>query len=155
MIKRLFGGGAEAPAEPIKDLAAALPDESQIVEARDLERGKANAAEYINKLSPELQVKMFAGMSDEDRLQADLSLLTPDQQGWLIDMSNDQLKHISETGEQRIAAALRGEKNALTAIRSVGQVEEPAPDTQTVLERRITACRAAKMDTAPPSYAVN
>ncbi|NTI03170.1 hypothetical protein G6K88_14190 [Agrobacterium rhizogenes] len=117
--------------------------------------GVGHRLQYVNKLSPEIQVKMFASSTEEARLQADLSLLTPDQTGWLLDMSDKQLAAIAETSNRRIVAALNGEYNAITAIRSVGQPEEPEIETQSILERRITAYRAAKMDTAPPSYAVN
>ncbi|MGO8034939.1 hypothetical protein [Rhizobium leguminosarum] len=155
LLSKLSSTGGGAPAEPLQNLEAALPDEGRIDEARDLEKGKAAAADVILKQSPELQVKMFAGMSEADRLQADLSLLTPDQTFWLLDLSDDQLKSIFETSDRRIAAALNGEHNTLTAIRSVGQ---PAPADDAWLANRIEAKRAITFATAPSSslgYAVH
>ncbi|ARQ56916.1 hypothetical protein Kim5_CH00809 [Rhizobium sp. Kim5] len=145
-LERFFGGGSDAPAAPFPHLEAELPDESSIEEARDLERGRAAAVEHIRKTSPELQVKMFAEATDEDRLQADLSLLTPEQTLWLLDMNDKQLKVVADASDRRIAAALNGEHNALTAILSVGQ---PEPDDTTGLVHRITAKRAATFATAP------
>ncbi|MBX5152584.1 hypothetical protein HJB78_16560 [Rhizobium lentis] len=139
LLDRLFGGGGAVPAPPIHNLEAALPDESRIDEARDLQRGQAAAADIVLKKSPELQAKIYAGMSEEDRLGADLSLLSPAQQDWLILMSDKQLKVIAETSDRRIAAALAGEHNAITAIRSVGQ---PEPKDDNWLDHRLAAKRA-------------
>ncbi|MBX5164831.1 hypothetical protein [Rhizobium sp. NZLR4b] len=155
LLVKLTGGGGAALAEPVNNLEAALPDESRIDEARDLEREKAAVADHIRTMSPEMQVKLFACASEEDRLQADLSLLTPEQTTWLIDLSDDQLKSVGETSDRRIAAALAGEHNAITAIRSVGQ---PEPDDNAWLAHRIDAKRAATFATAPShnvGYAVH
>ncbi|MGO7353918.1 hypothetical protein ACCS66_04180 [Rhizobium ruizarguesonis] len=146
LLDSLFGGGSAAPAPPIPHLEAALPDEGRIDEARDLERGKAAAADVVLKQSPELQTKAYAGMSEMDRAQADLTLLSVEQQDWLFMMDDDQLKVIAETSDRRIAAALAGEHNAITAIRSVGQ---PEPDDNAWLGHRIDAKRAATFATAP------
>ncbi|TAY50921.1 hypothetical protein [Rhizobium leguminosarum] len=145
LLAKLTGGGGAAPADPVKNLEAALPDESRIDEARDLERGKAAVADHIRTMSPEMQVKLFACASEEDRLQADLSLLTPEQTTWLIDLSDDQLKYVGGTSDRRIAAALAGEHNAITAIRSVGQ---PEADDNAWLGHRIEAKRAVAKVTA-------
>lgn len=155
LLTRLTGGGAGAPAEPIRNLEAALPDESRIDEAKDLERGKAAVADNIRTMSPEMQVKLFAAATEEDRLQADLSLLTPDQTEWLLDLSDDQLKSVAGTSDRRITAALGGEHNAITAIRSVGQ---PKPADDAWLGHRIEAKRAATFATTPSTsfgYAVH
>jgi hypothetical protein len=145
LLAKLTGGGGAAPADPVENLEAALPDESRIDEARDLERGKAAAADVILKQSPAVQVKLFASMSDEDRLQADLTLLREDQIGWLLDLNDRQLKAVAESSDRRIEAALNGEANALTAIRSVGQ---PEPDDNAWLGHRIEAKRAVAKVTA-------
>ncbi|WSG96400.1 hypothetical protein U8P76_05675 [Rhizobium johnstonii] len=155
LLTRLTGGGAGAPAEPLKNLEGALPDESRIDEARDLERSKAAAVDVILKQSPELQAKMFASMSADERLQADLTLLTPEQTMWLIAMNEKQLKALAEASDRRVAAALAGEHNTLTAIPSVGQ---PEPDDNAWLGHRIEAKRAATFATAPSNslgYAVH
>ncbi|MBA9031722.1 hypothetical protein [Rhizobium leguminosarum] len=146
LLAKLTGGGGAAPAEPVKNLEAALPDESRIDEARALERGKAAAADLILKQSPAMQVKTFASMSNKDRLQADLTLLRPDQIAWLLDLSDKQLKVVAEASDRRVAAALEGEHNALTAIRSVGKAEA---DDGGWLAHRITEKRATTLATAP------
>jgi hypothetical protein len=155
LLAKVTGTGGGAPAEPISNLEAALPDESRIDEAKDLERGKAAAADVILKQSPEMQVKMFAAMSEDERLQADLSLLTPDQTMWLLDLNDAQLKAVANASDRRVAAALAGEHNTLTAIPSVGQ---PEPDDNAWLGHRIEAKRAATFATAPSNslgYAVH
>jgi hypothetical protein len=144
LLAKLTGGGGAA--EPVKNLEAALPDESRIEEARDLERGKAAAADLILKQSPAMQVKMFASMSAVDRAQADLTLLSEKQQDWLFNLSDDELKVVAETSDRRVEAALEGEHNALTAIRSVGQAEA---DDGGWLAHRITEKRATTLATAP------
>ncbi|MGO6676465.1 hypothetical protein [Rhizobium leguminosarum] len=149
LLDSLFGGGSAAPASPIPHLEAALPDESRIDQARDLERGKAAAADVILKQSPVMQVKTFASMSDDDRLQADLTLLREDQIGWLLDLNDRQLKAVAESSDRRIEAALNGEPNALTAIPSVGQAKA---NDGAWLGHRIDAKRAATVATAPSNY---
>ncbi|PDS33721.1 hypothetical protein CO665_34630 [Rhizobium anhuiense] len=149
LLAKVTGTGGGAPAEPISNLAAALPDESRIEEAKDLERGKAAAAVVILKQSPALQVKTFASMSDDDRLQADLSLLREDQIGWLLDLNHLQLKAVAESSNRRVEAALNGETNALTAIPSVGQAKA---DDGAWLGHRIEAKRAVATVAAPSDY---
>ncbi|ARQ58963.1 hypothetical protein Kim5_CH02920 [Rhizobium sp. Kim5] len=155
LLTRLTGGGAEAPAEPIKNLEDALPDESRIDEAKDLERGKAAGADVILKQSPAMQVKIFAGMSESERAQADLTLLSEEQQDWLFNLTDGELQSVAETSDRRVEAALSGEHNAITAILSVGQ---PEPDDNAWLGHRIDAKRAATFATASSNqlgYAVH
>ncbi|MBY3363730.1 hypothetical protein [Rhizobium laguerreae] len=155
LLAKLTGGGGAAPADPIRNLEAALPDEARIEEAKDLERGKAAAADVILKQSPVQQVKFFATMSEDDRAQADLSLLSEKQQDWLFNMTDDQLKVVAETSDRRVEAALNGEHNTITAIRSVGQ---PEADDGGWLAHRITEKRATTLATAPSNqlaYAVH
>ncbi|MGO7583346.1 hypothetical protein [Rhizobium leguminosarum] len=155
LLDSLFGGGSAAPASPIPHLEAALPDEGRIDEARDLERGKAAAADVILKQSPVMQVKTFASMSDEDRLQADLTLLREDQIGWLLNLNDRQLRAVAVSSDRRIEAALNGEANALTAIPSVGQAKA---DDGAWLANRLESKRAVTLATTPSQtigYAVH
>ncbi len=151
----VFGGAAaaSAPALPLPNLAVALPDADRLVQARDLERGKAKAADHILKQSPELQVKIYASMSEDDRLTADLTLLSPDQVDWLMNLSDAQLKAVAATSDRRVAAALAGEHNAITAVKSVNQLEPI--EEQSVLARRMAAFRGSAFTVAPPSHALN
>ncbi|MGO4569054.1 hypothetical protein AB4Z52_29405 [Rhizobium sp. 2YAF20] len=151
LLARLAIGGAP-PAAPVQDIEAALPDPEKLTEARDLEVGKAKTVDNIFKRSPEMQVKIFAGMCEVDRLSADLTLLSEDQVGWLLDLNDAQLKAVSETSDRRVAAALAGEPNALTAILSVNQRD---PVTETALAARITAFRAGTLAPASTNYAIN
>jgi len=151
----VFGGAtaASAPALPLPNLQMALPDAGRLVQARDLERGKAKAAERILKQSPEIQVKIFASMAEDDRIAADLTLLSGPQVDWLMNLTSAQLKAVASTSDRRVAAALAGERNAIVAVRSVGQ-SEPT-DEKSVLARRMAAFRGSAITAAPPSYALN
>lgn len=133
------GGPAAAP--PVKDLKMALPTVEAITQARDLAKGEGKAAEIINRQSPAQQAQVFASMSEDDRMSADLSLLSDVQVDWLNGLSEGQLRVVAEASERRVSAALEGEPNALVAIRSVGESES---EPETALAARIAAFRAGR-----------
>lgn len=149
---RLFGGGGgPIPAPPIKDLKAALPTVEAITKARELAKGEGKAADIINRQSPAQQAQVFASTSEDDRMSADLSLLSDVQVDWLNGLSEGQLRAVADTTERRVSAALEGVPNALVAIRSVGETEP-----ETVLGVRIAAFRAAKLtQDRPLAFAIH
>jgi hypothetical protein len=150
-IDRLFGGGAGAmPAPPIANLAGALPDVERIDQAKDLEFGKARASDAITKRSPAMQAKIYAGMTEEQRESADLTLLSPEQVFWLVNLEDKQLATFEGFSDRRIEAALKGEPDALTAILSVSQKD---PMKETVFAARLAAARDMKLPEA--AYAIH
>lgn len=150
-VDRLFGGGAGAmPAPPITNLAGALPDVDRLDKAKELEFGKARASDAITKRSPAMQAKLYAGMTEEQRESADLTLLSPDQVLWLLDLSDAQLATFESFSDRRLEAALKGEPNALTAILSVGQKDSAK---ETAFAARLAAARDMKLPDA--AYAIH
>ncbi|CAN7257354.1 hypothetical protein LJR098_001052 [Rhizobium sp. LjRoot98] len=141
-VSMVTGGGGVGPAPPVKDMKAALPQIDTITQARELAEGEGKAAEIINRQSPAQQAMTFAMMSEDDRMSADLSLLSDDQIDWLNGLSEGQLRSITDATEQRVTAALAGEPKALVAIRSVN---EPEPEAETILGTRIAAFRAGNL----------
>ncbi len=141
-VSMVSGGGGAVPAPPVKDMKAALPQIDTITQARELAKGEGKAAEIINRQSLAQQAMTFAMLSEDERMSADLSLLSEDQVDWLNGLSEGQLRSIADATEQRVAAALAGEAKALVAIRSVN---EPEPEAETVLSARIAAFRAGNL----------
>jgi hypothetical protein len=145
-LAKFGGGGGSGIAAPEKDITAAMPSFDQLDHAKELAAGDARAVEHLVKLSPAQQVKMFASMSEADRMTADLSLLSEAQFDWVHRLSDGQLKVINDTSDRRVAAALSGEPGQLLGTKSVGEIDE---EPETALGYRLAAARAGTLSTSP------
>ncbi len=150
LASRLSGGGAGAPAAPVPNLEMALPEPERLQRAEDLAVGEVKAVDNLMTRSPAQQAQIFASMDKDDRILADLSLLRPEQIDWLVGLHEDQLRIVAEASERRVADALTGKPQSLTAILSVGQ---PKLNDATTLAHRLAAKRASQLSpTHPPAY---
>lgn len=150
LASRLSGGGVGAPASPIPNLEMALPEPERLQRAEELATGEVKAVDNLMTRSPAQQAQIFASMDKDDRILADLSLLRPEQIDWLVGLHEDQLRIVAEASERRVADALAGKPQSLTATLSVGQ--EP-PKDETPFAHRLAAKRASQLSpTHPPAY---